>query len=110
MAKTRLHLKTRDEFAALSLHEKNDYLQGVAQQIAHVRAEEFSPLEKDSLSRIRRYYSYRSRSSSSGSAVLYLTCFSAKLERILATPRVLVSRPTMKFCKATVSGTTTRKR
>ena len=34
MAKTRLHLKTRDEFAALSLHEKNDYLQGVAQQIA----------------------------------------------------------------------------
>jgi hypothetical protein len=60
MAKTRLHLKTRDEFAALSLHEKNDYLQGVAQQIAHVRAEEFSPLEKDSLSRIRRYYSRRS--------------------------------------------------
>ena len=60
MAKTRLHLKTRDEFAALSLHEKNDYLQGVSQQIAHVRAEEFSPLEKDSLSRIRRYYSRRS--------------------------------------------------
>ena len=60
MAKTRLHLKTRDEFAALSLHGKNDYLQGVAQQIAHVRAEEFSPLDKDSLSRIRRYYSRRS--------------------------------------------------
>ena len=54
MAKTRLHLKTHDEFAALSLHGKNDYLLGMAQQIAHVRAEEFSPLDKDSLSRIRR--------------------------------------------------------
>lgn len=60
MAKSKIHLKTREEFSALSLHEKNDYLQGVAQQIAHLRGEEFEPLGKDALSRIRRYYSRRS--------------------------------------------------
>jgi hypothetical protein len=35
---------------------------------------------------------------------LYFTCFSAKLEGILATPRVLDSWPTMKCCRATPQG------
>jgi plasmid replication initiation protein len=61
MAKpVRLHLKTREEFACLKLHEKNEYLQGVAQQVSHLRGEQFTPLNKDSLSRIRRFYSRRS--------------------------------------------------
>jgi len=55
-----LHLKTRNEFASLTLHEKNEYLQGVAQQIFHIRGEEFVPLNKDLLSRVRRFYSRRS--------------------------------------------------
>jgi len=57
---TRLHLKSRVDFAALSLHEKNDYIQGIAQQVAYVRRETFIPLDKEALSRIRRYYSRRS--------------------------------------------------
>jgi len=61
MAKTsRLNLKSRSEFAALSLHDKNEYIQGIAQQIAHIREEGFTPLNKEALSRIRRYYSRRS--------------------------------------------------
>lgn len=60
MARTRLNLKSRDEFADLSLHEKNDYLQDVARQVMAARGEMFEPLNKDSLSRIRRYYSRRS--------------------------------------------------
>jgi len=39
MARIRLHLKSRDEFAALSLHEKNAYLQEVAQRVMKARAE-----------------------------------------------------------------------
>ncbi len=60
MPMAKLHLKTREEFAQLSLHEKNEYLQGVAQQVAHLRGDEFTPLSKDGLSRIRRFYSRRS--------------------------------------------------
>ncbi len=59
---------------------------------------------------ITRQIYFRSISSWIGSAVLYFTCFSAKLERMLATPRVLHSWPTMKCCRATVSETTTRRR
>jgi len=59
MAK-RLNLMSRDDFAALSLHQKNDYLQAVARQVALARADAFVPLDKDSLSRIRRFYSRRS--------------------------------------------------
>jgi len=59
MAK-RLNLMSRDDFAALSLHQKNDYLQAVVRQVALARADAFVPLDKDSLSRIRRFYSRRS--------------------------------------------------
>lgn len=45
-----------------------------------------------------------------GKAVLYFTCLSAKLERMLATPLVVESFPTMNFCTATKSVTTTRRR
>lgn len=57
---TRLNLKTREEFAGLALHEKNAYLQDVARQVVEARGEEFVPLDKESLSRIRRFYSRRS--------------------------------------------------
>ncbi|TRL37577.1 replication initiator protein A [Methylosinus sporium] len=57
---TRLNLKARDEFAGLALHEKNAYLQEVARQVVEARGEEFVPLDKESLSRIRRFYSRRS--------------------------------------------------
>src|ERR1700691_2690210 len=46
----------------------------------------------------------------SGSAVLYLTCLRAKLDRMLATPRAFESRSMMKCWSSTVSRTTTRKR
>lgn len=59
MAKIRLDLKTREQFAALSLHEKNEYLQGVAQQIAHHQELPFLALDRDALSRLRRFYSRR---------------------------------------------------
>lgn len=60
MATKKLHLKTREAFAELSLHEKNAYLQEVADQIADVRQDERVELDKDALSRLRRYYSRRS--------------------------------------------------
>jgi hypothetical protein len=40
---------------------------------------------------------------------LYFTCFSAKLERMLATLRVLDSRPMMKRCRAAVGNDNTQK-
>jgi plasmid replication initiation protein len=60
MARVKLNLRTRDEFAALSLHEKNRYLQDVARQITEAQSEEFIPLGKDALSRLRRFYMRRS--------------------------------------------------
>ncbi|MEL6435936.1 MAG: replication initiator protein A [Pseudomonadota bacterium] len=50
----------RSEFAKLSLHEKNHYLQGLAQDLLAERGEEFIPLTKEALSRLRRFYSRRS--------------------------------------------------
>lgn len=52
----RLSLKTRDEFAALNLHAKNDYLQTLARQFAEQHSREWQPLDKDALARLRRYY------------------------------------------------------
>ncbi|MCZ8259321.1 MAG: replication initiator protein A, partial [Beijerinckiaceae bacterium] len=52
----RLALKSRDDFAALSLHEKNAYLQDVAQRFAEQNSREIVELDKDALSRLRRYY------------------------------------------------------
>lgn len=60
MATKKLHLKTREAFAELSLHEKNAYLQEVADQIADARQDDRVELDKDALSRLRRYYSRRS--------------------------------------------------
>jgi plasmid replication initiation protein len=42
------------------LHDKNAYLQDVARQVMEARGEEFVPLGKDALSRLRRFYSRRS--------------------------------------------------
>lgn len=60
MAPLKLNLKTREAFADLSLHEKNAYLQDVADQIADARKDDRIVLDKDALSRLRRYYSRRS--------------------------------------------------
>lgn len=54
-----LNLMPRDQFAALSLHAKNDYLQGLAKSFAASTSREYQPLDRDALSRLRRYYSRR---------------------------------------------------
>jgi len=59
-ASVRLALKSREDFASLSLHEKNAYLQDVAREVSETRGQAFEPLTKDALSRLRRYYSRRS--------------------------------------------------
>lgn len=53
-------LLNKAEFAALSLHEKNQYLQDVARQYFDARGLDYKPLSKQALSRLRRYYSRRS--------------------------------------------------
>jgi hypothetical protein len=55
-----LNLMNRETFAALTLHGKNDYLQDITRQLMEGRGEEFIPLSKDALSRLRRFYSRRS--------------------------------------------------
>ena len=60
MSRHKLDLLTREAFAALSLHEKNAYLQGVVKEIQTARGEPFEPLDKEALSRLRRFYSRRS--------------------------------------------------
>jgi len=55
----RLDLMPREQFAVLSLHAKNDYLQNLAQDFAQRTGREYQPLDKDALSRLRRYFSRR---------------------------------------------------
>ncbi len=55
----RLDLMPREQFAVLSLHAKNDYLQDLAQNFARQTGREYQPLDKDALSRLRRYFSRR---------------------------------------------------
>ena len=55
----RLALMPREQFANLSLHEKNNYLQTLAQNFAKQADREYEPLDKDALSRLRRYFSRR---------------------------------------------------
>ena len=55
----RLALMPREQFANLSLHEKNDYLQTLAQNFAKQTDRDYQPLDKDALSRLRRYFSRR---------------------------------------------------
>jgi plasmid replication initiation protein len=60
MSKVKLDLLPREAFGQLSLAEKNQYLQGVARQVAEVRGETLSePLDRESLSRLRRFYARR---------------------------------------------------
>lgn len=60
MASKKLNLKSREAFADLSLHDKNAYLQEVADQVMAARGEDSFTLDKDVLARLRRYYSRRS--------------------------------------------------
>jgi len=52
-------LLPREEFSTLSLHEKNAYLQILADDYADQHERERVVLDKDALSRLRRYYSRR---------------------------------------------------
>ena len=54
-----LELMPRDQFAGLSLHAKNAYLQALADQFAATTNQERYQLDKNALSRLRRYYSRR---------------------------------------------------
>lgn len=58
-APPRLKLLPRDQFAALTLHEKNHYLQELAETFAAKTGRNYHALDKDALSRLRRYYSRR---------------------------------------------------
>lgn len=51
----------REEFARLSLHQKNDYLQELMRRFAEARSLPHESLSRDALSRLRRYYSRRSK-------------------------------------------------
>ena len=57
--RVRLDLKSREAFAALSLHEKNAYLQEIADTFADKTDRPRQALDKTALSRLRRYYSRR---------------------------------------------------
>jgi Replication initiator protein A len=59
MKRLKLNLKSREAFAELSLHEKNTYLQSIAQTVSDARGEAFVPLDKDALSSLRRFYARR---------------------------------------------------
>ncbi|MGO7367093.1 replication initiator protein A [Rhizobium leguminosarum] len=54
-----LDLMPRDQFAKLSLHDKNAYLQDLADRFAAANDRDHIELDKDALSRLRRYYSRR---------------------------------------------------
>lgn len=56
MARPNLTLMPRDAFAELGLHEKNAYLQEIADKYADENNREKAVLDKDALSRLRRYY------------------------------------------------------
>jgi plasmid replication initiation protein len=54
--KPRLQLLSRTEFSALALHDKNAYLQELAKTFAAQNSRDYVVLDKDGLSRLRRYY------------------------------------------------------
>lgn len=56
MSPTKLNLMSRAEFSELSLHDKNIYLQRMAEQVATLRNQSPLPLDRDALSRLRRFY------------------------------------------------------
>jgi plasmid replication initiation protein len=51
---------SREDFAQLSLHDKNEYLQRVTKDHMEAKGDDYIPLTKDALSRLRRFYSRRS--------------------------------------------------
>lgn len=55
----KLNLMPRDQFAALGLHEKNAYLQELADRFSAENNREPVVLDRDAMSRLRRYYSRR---------------------------------------------------
>ena len=55
----RLNLKPREIFAAMKLHEKNAYLQEIADTFCDNTDRPRTVLDKTALSRLRRYYSRR---------------------------------------------------
>lgn len=59
MKNPKVPLMPREQFQALKLHEKNAYLQQVADDFAVTNGREQLILDKDALSRLRRYYSRR---------------------------------------------------
>ena len=59
MTAVKLNLKPRDVFSAMSLHEKNTYLQEVADAFCDKTGRPRAALDKSALSRLRRYYSRR---------------------------------------------------
>jgi len=58
-SEVRLNLKPREAFAAMTLHEKNAYLQEIADTFCDQTDRPRAPLDKTALSRLRRYYSRR---------------------------------------------------
>ena len=56
----RLELMPKDSFAALKLHEKNVYLQEIADRFCAQTNRPRLELDKDALSRLRRFYTRRS--------------------------------------------------
>src|SRR5690349_19867553 len=59
MSKTATPLMSPPDFSTLTLAEKNQYLQQVAQLVAEARNASAIPLDKDALSRLRRFYTRR---------------------------------------------------
>lgn len=59
MKRSKFNLMPRDEFASLSLHEKNAYLQDLSKRFVALHGRDPCELDKDALSRLRRYYSRR---------------------------------------------------
>lgn len=59
MKHTTPELMPRDKFSVLTLHEKNAYLQDLADRFAAANDRDPVVLDKDALSRLRRYYSRR---------------------------------------------------
>ncbi|WP_235988109.1 replication initiator protein A [Roseibium aggregatum] len=59
MTSSKTRLMSREDFGNLSLHEKNAYLQELADSFADTHNRERVTLDKDALSRLRRYYSRR---------------------------------------------------
>lgn len=59
MSRERLSIMPRESFAALTLDQKNSYLQRLAEAFAEANGRLYRPLDKGTLSRLRRYYARR---------------------------------------------------